>query len=370
MGTPSIPLDWYTSQDIFNREKAFFEGMPQYRGHVYMVPQVGDLFTLPGTHDTEMLVHNKHGVQLLSNICRHRQMVMRRGKENHSKIVCPAHCWTYDNCGKLIHANHFKENPQLDLIQFETHRWHGMVFKGGSMPSSVLKSAFLNEQMKLEGWALGSSTMMDCPYNWKIFIDTYLDDYHINIIHPGLRHYVDANRVAWTMEDGFSIQTAPLNPRWREHPASGQYGEFMQLLANRYSANSLNFGVAWILIYPNIMLELYPDALAVSVVHPLTLTKTRNTIEFYFPAELVAAKDPYCAAFEKAYLETAHEDNELCEAIQAGLQHSAAAGVKEAGPFHTPMEDGIMHFHDFLRRQLGETSVQPPTSSMDHDLTA
>ena len=27
-------------------------------------------------------------------------------------------------------------------------------------------------------------------------------------------------------------------------------------------------------------------------------------------------------------------------------------GINEAGPYQSPMEDGMLHFHEFLRREL------------------
>ncbi|MGA1382794.1 MAG: aromatic ring-hydroxylating dioxygenase subunit alpha, partial [Burkholderiaceae bacterium] len=29
-------------------------------------------------------------------------------------------------------------------------------------------------------------------------------------------------------------------------------------------------------------------------------------------------------------------------------------GRNEIGPYHSPMEDGMLHFHEYLRRSLGD----------------
>jgi phenylpropionate dioxygenase-like ring-hydroxylating dioxygenase large terminal subunit len=35
-------------------------------------------------------------VNLLSNVCRHRQSLLLEGRGNAQNIVCPVHRWTYD----------------------------------------------------------------------------------------------------------------------------------------------------------------------------------------------------------------------------------------------------------------------------------
>ena len=62
-----------------------------------------------------MLVRNQDGIELLSNVCRHRQAKMLSGRGSTSNIVCPLHRWTYNLKGELIGAPHFGETPCLNL---------------------------------------------------------------------------------------------------------------------------------------------------------------------------------------------------------------------------------------------------------------
>ncbi len=55
------------------------------------------------------------GVELLSNICRHRQAIMLDGRGIAPNIVCPIHRWTYDLNGELLGAPHFAEQPCVKL---------------------------------------------------------------------------------------------------------------------------------------------------------------------------------------------------------------------------------------------------------------
>ena len=90
-----LPVSWYFDPEIFAREqKLLFEAGSNYVGHELMVPEVGDYQTLAWMDHSKVLVRNSGGVELLSNVCRHRQSIMLEGKGNLENIVCPLHRWT------------------------------------------------------------------------------------------------------------------------------------------------------------------------------------------------------------------------------------------------------------------------------------
>jgi hypothetical protein len=39
--------------------------------------------------------------------------------------------------------------------------------------------------------------------------------------------------------------------------------------------------------------------------------------------------------------------------MTAGRRALLQQGVSESGPYQTPLEDGMRHFHQFVRRELG-----------------
>jgi choline monooxygenase len=51
-------------------------------------------------------------------------------------------------------------------------------------------------------------------------------------------------------------------------------------------------------------------------------------------------------------METAAEDDEIAERMDAGRRALYNAGRNEIGPYQSPMEDGMQQFHEFLRREL------------------
>ena len=121
-----LPVTSYFDQALFEREKRLiFESGPRYVGHSLAVPNPGDYFALPQEAEGRALARNPQGgVELISNVCRHRQAVMLKGRgslqtqgKGHAggNIVCPLHRWTYSPKGELLGAPHFKHDPCLNL---------------------------------------------------------------------------------------------------------------------------------------------------------------------------------------------------------------------------------------------------------------
>src|SRR5882762_10485594 len=85
-----LPVSWYFDQNILDLEQRFlFDRGPGYIGHELMVPNVGDYHTLDWLGTAKALVRNEQSVELLSNVCRHRQAVVLNGRGNARNIVCP-----------------------------------------------------------------------------------------------------------------------------------------------------------------------------------------------------------------------------------------------------------------------------------------
>src|SRR6267143_4572816 len=100
--SPQLPVSWYFDPEIFAQEKKLlFDAGANYVGHELMVPNVGDYHTLAWAGDSKVLVRNSSGIELLSNVCRHRQAILLEGRGNTQNIVCPLHRWTYDLKGEL-----------------------------------------------------------------------------------------------------------------------------------------------------------------------------------------------------------------------------------------------------------------------------
>ena len=112
------------------------------------------------------------------------------------------------------------------------------------------------------------------------------------------------------------------------------------------------YGAVWLTYYPNIMVEWYPGVLCISTLQPMGPNKTRNIVEFYYPEEIALFEREFIEAERAAYMETCIEDDEIAERMDAGRKALLDRGQNEVGPYQSPMEDGMQHFHEWYRNMM------------------
>jgi choline monooxygenase len=117
----------------------------------------------------KMLVRNARGVELMHNICRHRQAVMMQGRGNARNFVCPLHRWTYDTRGTLIGAPHFPQTPCKSLGRTPLQHWNGLLFGGPRNVAEDLARLGI-EDFDFSGYVYDRTRITEYKQNWKTFI--------------------------------------------------------------------------------------------------------------------------------------------------------------------------------------------------------
>ncbi|HRN74409.1 aromatic ring-hydroxylating dioxygenase subunit alpha [Ottowia sp.] len=359
-----LPVQAYFDQALFERElQLLFKPGPRYVGHQLAVPNPGDYCALPQEANGRALVRNPQGgVELISNVCRHRQALMLDGRgslqtegKGHAggNIVCPVHRWTYSSSGELLGAPHFKHDPCLHLANYKLREWNGLLFddNGRDILADLQAMGPVAQDLSFEGFALDHVEMHECNYNWKTFIEVYLEDYHVGPFHPGLGNFVTCDDLQWQFGQEFSVQTVGVAPAFK--PGTDVYRKWHEVLLNYQGGDKPTRGAIWLTYYPHIMVEWYPHVLTVSTLHPISVDRTMNVVEFYYPEDIVAFEREFVEAQRAAYMETAIEDDEIAERMDAGRKALMLRGVSEVGPYQSPMEDGMQHFHEWYRKKIG-----------------
>ena len=351
-----LPVSSYFDESLHCKElELIFQHGPRYLGHELAVPEVGDYLALPQEGEGRALVRTPAGLQLVSNVCRHRQAIMLRGRGNtKSHIVCPLHRWTYGLEGKLIGAPHFAEDPCLNLNNYAVRSWNGLVFEdNGRDVAADLARLGPRAELDFTGYVRDKVELHECNYNWKTFIEVYLEDYHVGPFHPGLGNFVTCDDLAWEWGREYSVQTVGVAKTFGR-PGSPTYGRWHDAVLKYRNGELPRHGAIWLTYYPHIMVEWYPHVLTVSTLHPISVDKTLNMVEFYYPEEIVAFEREFVEAQQAAYMETCIEDDEIAERMDAGRRALMERGDDEVGPYQSPMEDGMQHFHEFYRRVIGD----------------
>jgi choline monooxygenase len=352
-----LPVSAYFDESLFARERALlFDAAPRYVGHELMVPDVGDFQTLAQEREGRVLVRTSDddsGIALLSNVCRHRQAIIKNGRGNTDRnIVCPLHRWTYDLDGRLLGAPHFDDNPCLDLARTPLSRWNGLLFEGPGDVARELAAVHLPE-LDFSGYLFDRVEIHECAYNWKTFIEVYLEDYHVGPFHPGLGQFVTCDDLSWQYGANHSVQVVGVNSGLTR-PGTPTYRAWHDQVMRLSNGVAPKNGAVWLTLYPNVMVEWYPHVLVVSTLIPRGPQHTTNVVEFYYPEEVALFERGFVDANRAAYMETCAEDDEIALRMDAGRRALLERGENQVGPYQSPMEDGMLHFHEWLRARMGD----------------
>jgi phenylpropionate dioxygenase-like ring-hydroxylating dioxygenase large terminal subunit len=346
-----LPVDWYFDHGVFALElEHLFRAGPGYLGHELMVPNLHDYRTLEWQDHGRMLVRQPDAVYAMSNVCRHRQAIMLQGAGNARNIVCPVHRWTYDTDGRLMGAPHFPANPCLNLDKVKLESWQGLQFEGPRSANADLAGMKVLADFDFSGYQLDRVELHTCHYNWKTFIEVYLEDYHVVPFHPGLGNFVTCEDLSWQFGEWYSVQRVGVTSLAKS--GSPAYGRWQKAVREycQASGRAPEKGAVWLTYYPNVMVEWYPHVLVVSSLVPQAVDRTLNVVEFYYPEEIIAFEREFIEAEQAAYMETAIEDDDIAERMDRGRRALMQRGRSEIGPYQSPMEDGMQHFHEFYRR--------------------
>src|SRR5205807_2693992 len=110
---------------------------------------------------------------------------------------------------------------------------------------------------------------MNC--NWKTYVDNYLEGYHLPSVHPGLNRELDYANYQTKQFERHSIQFSPI--RGEENATSAE---------RRYKSASADEVAEYFWIFPNWMLNCYPDNVSLNIIVPLGPEKTLAIFEWYF----------------------------------------------------------------------------------------
>ena len=95
-----------------------------------MVPEHGDYQALAWRDNAQVLVRSADGIELLSNICRHRQAIMLDRPRQQAEHRLPDSSLDLRHRGPAAGAPHFAEQPCVKLRSTPLQNWHGLLFDG------------------------------------------------------------------------------------------------------------------------------------------------------------------------------------------------------------------------------------------------
>jgi choline monooxygenase len=345
----SIPAQFYTDAGVFRAEQEkIFARSWQVVGHVQQLANPGDFFTTELSGEPLLLVRGAKGeLRGFYNVCRHRAGPPAEGCGSRKLFRCAYHGWTYGLDGGLISAPEFEGVANFQAEQFalrpvRVEEWFNLIFvnldsTAVSLAESLGELPGQAERFQFSQMKLSERRTYDMKCNWKTYVDNYLEGYHLPSVHPGLNRELDYN--AYTVEP-YARHVRQFSPIRGAQPGD--------VTPRRYQDTREDLTTDYFWIFPNWMLNCYPDNVSLNIILPIDSERTLAIFEWYLPDKELRSK----AAREA--VEFSHqiqlEDVAICERVQKNL-HSRSY---ERGRYSVKQEQGVHAFHRMYAEVMKE----------------
>jgi choline monooxygenase len=313
----------------------------QLVGHASQLANPGDYFTTTLGHEPLLLTNDGGTLRGFYNVCRHRAGPVARGCGNARRLACRYHGWTYDLGGQLVATSEMEGAADFDpttirLEPIALHRFGPLLFVALDTANTPSFDEFF-PGLTVRCSALGldrlrhvTSRDYHVRANWKVYVDNYLEGYHIPLVHPALNRELDYRQYVTELASRYVLQYAPVR----------------DATSTIYRASAAD-GQAWYYwLFPNIMLNIYAGQLQTNVVTPLDAQHTQVRFDWYaFDPVPDPNTDERWRELARFSEEIQAEDADICAVIQQNLGSRAY----RPGPYSVKREAGLQLFHTLMQ---------------------
>jgi Rieske 2Fe-2S family protein len=357
-----LPREAYTSEDVLRWERRVIFAGGWVCAGLSADLSPGSRTAVMAGDEPVLLVRDHEGVlRGFSNVCRHRGHELQPcGTQTKGRLIaCPYHNWVYDQRGRL-HRVPYGHEPaearagELGLGAAPVAEWHGLVFVNASGDAPPIDAYFagLDEIVapyEMARLSVVASHDYDMAANWKLAVENYQECYHCSAIHPELCRvsppHSGENFAAAGLWAGGDMELADGAETMSLTGASG--GAFLRGLSAE-----LRRRVAYLQLFPNLLLSLHPDYVMTHLLEPVAADRTRVTCQWLFPPEAAGADPSYAADFWDI---TNRQDWEACEGVQRGVASRAFV----PGPLSPTTEDAVFEAGAMVARAYLDGRVTP-----------
>ncbi len=333
----TLPAQAYTDPALFAWETGHvFRHEWLALAHVSQIPEPGDFVAVNLLGEPVVAVHGKDGeMRVLSRVCPHRGMdIMPDGTGSQRLLLCPYHSWTFDldgrlkGCPEMGRAEGFCRDD-VGLAEFRSEVWNGFVFVNldGEAPRTISEQ-YATFSDSIAPWKLAEMKVVieqswDCPFNWKVMVENFMESYHHAGAHAKTLQQVMPARDTWTEEERpHHIRChLPYKERYRARPGDGDAFPPIPDLPT-----DLAFEWHLYLGYPTFMFVTAPDCAVWYRLQPEAPDRCRllTTVLVHPSATELPDYDQHLTSLTKAATDFHLEDMEMCAAVQRGLESGSA----------------------------------------------
>lgn len=355
----TLDSEFYRDQTVYAlaRERIFARTW-QWIGDLGQVATAGSLSPrelLPGVLDEPLLLARDGAgtLRCLSNVCTHRgNILVHEPCANVEQIRCRYHSRRFDLSGHMTFMPEFAQAKNFpsaadDLPQLPFTSWANYGF--ASIEPAAPLGVFIGDMATQLQWLpvaqfrLDAAKSRDYVINahWALYIENFLEAFHIPFIHPELSKIVDCTNYRHELFPCSSLQVAMAK--------AGEIAFDMPPAAA--DAGSRVAAYYW-WIFPNLMFNYYPWGLSLNRIVPEAIDRTRIEFRAYVWDETKLGTGAG-GALHRVEL----EDEAIVEAVQRGVR----SRFYQRGRYSPARETGTHHFHRLLCQFL--TRPGPFTSS-------
>ena len=332
---------FYTNPDILEQEYMhIFEKTWQLIGHEKQLQNIGDqIIAQVGKFPIVALMNKNSQLKAFHNVCRHRAGPLATENNNNKVLRCKYHGWTYTLDGELKSAPEMDSTPNFDKCQYhlpevKISKWQGFVFVNIDNNAKPIEKIFASiketiSPIDLKKLKFHHSDEYIITCNWKVYMDNYLEGYHLPHVHPGLSKVLDYRQYKTILHENFSYQHSPI--------------------VNNSENNIYSDGDAhYYSIYPNLMLNILPNRLQTNIILPIGHDKTKVVFNYYY-GDLDSESTKTLIKEDLDFSdEVQQEDIDICQRVQIGLN----SGSYTSGRLCQKRESGLLHFQNLIRQSL------------------
>lgn len=346
----TLPADFYTDRAVFEASRdSIFARSWTYLGdgsQVSVPGQVSPQIMLEGCLDEPIVLTRdlKDQVHCLSNVCTHRGNLVCEGMSNERFLRCRYHGKRFGLDGQFQSMPEFEEAKgfpseadNLPKVPFD--RWRQFLFASVNPEANLAK--WLEPMQDRIGWMPIEEFVHEptrareymVRAHWALYVDNYLEGFHIPFIHADLNATLDYGNYASELYEYCNLQLAV-----------GTGGEHSFALPKDSPDFGKDIVAYYYWVFPNLMFNFYPWGLSINVVRPLgpELTKV-SFIPFVWDASKLGS------GAGGALDRVEREDEAVVEMVQKGLQ----SRFYHRGRFSPTREMGTHHFHRLVQRFMG-----------------
>ena len=341
----TLPARVYSDPTLFQAQRdRVFARTWQYAAHDDVVKVAGQVFPftlLPGALDEPLLLtrdtHDK--VHALSNVCTHRGTLVVDGPGHEQQLRCRYHGRRFTLDGRFHSMPEFEgtadfPSPADDLPDIALGAWERflMVALAPAMPFDDVVAPMRARlgHLPFDRLAFDATGTRDYVVNanWALYIDNYLEGFHIPYVHNSLAAVIDYGAYAVELERYAVLQVAIAKP-----------GETAFVPPRSHADAGKLIGAYYYWLFPTTMFNVYPWGISVNVVVPLAVDRTRVS---FLPFVWDASKREQGAGAGLDRVE--REDEAIVEAVQRGVR----SRLYDRGRYSPTRETGVHHFHRLL----------------------